>query len=258
MEQIPDTGGGLSGFFAYLIWHAYRYFPFEGRWGWLLLVAILALAVRVAHLPFLWRIVERQMQALSCVDDTWRKWLRRTTRISICWIAWSVVCYLLLLAFFGSFAGQTLLRGRQLGWELFPAIDDWLVSSLGLLALLIVALAIVTPRLSQVGHQRKSREIHEGPRPFRKRTLRNVFFGRGVFICRTDDAGSYVAVPGWIGLVVELLMYWTIPFVVILSGIPPVAEPVLLALTAAFAVSRLLTEIFRMGFVYVLHRQTFS
>ncbi len=65
MEPIPDTGGGISGFLARLIWDVNRYFPLSGMWDWLVLIMLISLAILVARLSFLWRLVERDMQMLE-------------------------------------------------------------------------------------------------------------------------------------------------------------------------------------------------
>ena len=58
MQEIPDTGGGLSGFIAWLLWQVYVYFPFEGTWDWLLLFIFLAVLTRVGAIPASWKVVE--------------------------------------------------------------------------------------------------------------------------------------------------------------------------------------------------------
>ncbi len=56
MEPIPDTGGGISGFLAWLLWHVYVYFPFSGTWDWLVLIVVLALVTRLLAVAPAWRL----------------------------------------------------------------------------------------------------------------------------------------------------------------------------------------------------------
>ena len=103
MQEIPDTGGGLSGFIAWLLWQVYVYFPFEGTWDWLLLIVFLAVLARTLMIPVWWRVMKRPglssddrggILALVVLGDLFWPWL-------VIWL-------------FNTSAGQTLVPGRYL------------------------------------------------------------------------------------------------------------------------------------------------
>ena len=58
MQEIPDTGGGPSGFVAWLLWRVYVYFPFEGTWDWLLLFILLAVLTRLGAMRSSWKLIK--------------------------------------------------------------------------------------------------------------------------------------------------------------------------------------------------------
>ena len=58
MQETPDTGGGLSGFIAWLLWQVYQYFPFEGTWDWLLLFIFVAVVTRLLAVPSSWKLAK--------------------------------------------------------------------------------------------------------------------------------------------------------------------------------------------------------
>ena len=73
MQEIPDTGGGLSGFIAWLLWRVYQYFPFEGTWDWLLLFIFLAVLTRVGAMPSSRKLIKwmTSQRDLSDADPRW-------------------------------------------------------------------------------------------------------------------------------------------------------------------------------------------
>ncbi len=120
MEAIPDTGGGVAGFLAHLLWHVYRYFPFSGTWDWLVLVALLAFGLRVANLPFLARLLTWDVRTNRAAGG---RWTRDRIFVGWCWafwVGWSLVCFIALLRFFDTRAGQTFLAGRAWFGSLGP------------------------------------------------------------------------------------------------------------------------------------------
>ena len=103
MQEIPETGGGLSGFIAWLLWGVYQYFPFEGTWDWLLLIVFLAVLARCIMVPVWWRLVERPGQ--SKAD---REGLFASLFLGDLLWPWLVIWL------FNTHAGHTFLRGRSL------------------------------------------------------------------------------------------------------------------------------------------------
>ncbi len=123
MAPIPDTGGGISGFVAWLLWHVYRHFPFSGTWDWLVLCIGLAVLAPVLFLPYLWMAAQRVRQ----YDESRKRsdlglggapaWALASTLWDGVWIA-------LWFSFFCTPAGQTLLEGRRLFGVPSPGLVD--------------------------------------------------------------------------------------------------------------------------------------
>src|SRR4051794_13872135 len=72
MQNIPDTGPGVSGFLAAGLWRAYAHFPWSGQHDWLLLFLGVGLAVHLLFLPHLWTSIQHDMDRLreSRTDET--------------------------------------------------------------------------------------------------------------------------------------------------------------------------------------------
>ncbi len=123
MEQIPDTGGGLSGFVAYGLWHVYRHFPFEGTWDWLVLVALYTVLVPSLFLPYMSRLAASPAadRDLSCL--LW----------DVAWIAPAIWL-------FHTPAGQTFVLGRQ--GTLLPESTVNLLALVWVLALMSLGVAL--------------------------------------------------------------------------------------------------------------------
>ena len=103
MPPIPDTGGGVSGFLAYGLWHVYRYFPFSGTWDWLLLFFSLALVLQVLLLPVLHKILSFERRVSP--DDF--------ARIALVYMYWHMSWLWVFIWFFQTPAGRTFLEGRD-------------------------------------------------------------------------------------------------------------------------------------------------
>ena len=101
MQEIPDTGGGLSGFIARGLWYVYQYFPFEETWDWLLLIVFFAVLARCIMIPVWWRLVKLPGQSS---DD--REGLLAIVILGDLFWPWLVIWLL------NTDAGRTFLEGR--------------------------------------------------------------------------------------------------------------------------------------------------
>ena len=246
MPPIPDTGGGLSGFLAYALWHVYRYFPFSGTWDWLLLVFALAGLVRVLFLPYLWKGVRADMKifsegrVLSGSEDS---------RQDVWPVLWDMACMWLLVWFFHTPAGRTFLEGRAWLSAAPPSEVDR-----GLVWLSITAHAALTVSFGGIGSaiEGKYKSLAPGrSQPYPDRSLLSLFCGGGAIVKRMQDGSlpvSAVFPPTWFDVLLIFLAhlcywYWSI---------------VSLCVMLSFTVAGLLTEAARMCFVYVLHKKTFG
>ena len=136
MQEIPNTGGGLSGFIAWLLWQVYVYFPFEETWDWLLLVVFLAVLARGIMIPVWWRwmkdttVSESQRNDLALIvlltDPLW-PWL-------VIWL-------------FNTSAGEAFLTGRS-GQPLEVAGALYWLSLAWYIAAAIVACLVEKPPYS--------------------------------------------------------------------------------------------------------------
>ena len=243
MAVVPDTGGGLSGFIAHGLWKLYQYFPSSGRWDWLLLVFLLAVLVRVLYLPLLWKSVKADMDLLKegKID---------VSHVTVITALWDIGSAFFLAWFFYTTAGQTFLPGR-FGRPDAVATGLWFWLPLG-------GSIAVTGGVALLAYLVYERNKAMGPSrsvPYADRRLLSLFGGGGVF---TEPAaeGNGKVVPTDATTVTPVLMesmlfcsaymyywYWSVASVTIFS---------------AFILSGVLTEIVRMVFVYILHRQVFG
>ena len=102
MQEIPDTGGGLSGFIAWLLWRVYVYFPFEGTWDWLLLIIFLAVLARCIMIP----VWSRMMKSAGRSNEDRILLLTFPFLGDLLW-PW------LVIGLFNTAAGRTFLEGRS-------------------------------------------------------------------------------------------------------------------------------------------------
>ena len=239
MAVIPDTGGGLSGFIAHGLWKLYQYFPSSGRWDWFLLMFLLAVLVRLLFLPMLWKSVKADMDLLrqgKVSESNASRWTAMWDGYSAFFLVW----------FFYTTAGRTFLAGR-FGHPAATATKMfWL--SLGL----SIAVGSVLGWIVFLLAQRDKATRPSCSTPYADRDLLNLFGGGGILFCRsTKDAEAEYAVnlpPVFMESVLFFFAlvfywYWSVVSVTIFS---------------AFILSGVLTEIVRMVFVYILHKQVFG
>ncbi len=124
MQTIPDTGGGVAGFLTHWLWQVYRYFPFAGTWDWLVLVILLAVAIRFLHLPLLWKGVGEDIGDFDGRSHRRRgqAFYSEATR----WI-WSILSAGLFVFFwwyFSTAAAGTLIEARE--WNPFRSPGDFI------------------------------------------------------------------------------------------------------------------------------------
>ena len=132
MQPIPDTGPGVSGFLAYLLWHVYRHFPFPGTWDWLLLIIALAALTRILFLPYLWRVARVDVaRARMGATRMLRGWAWQ--------LLWDLNWLAILVWFFATPAGATFWAGRELvrqdGIEMHVQLALWQTSLFVIMAL---------------------------------------------------------------------------------------------------------------------------
>ncbi len=104
MQSIPETGSGIDGFVAFLLWHIYRFFPSAGRLDWVFLLVLLSMSVHFVHAPVFVRLH----------DVLQRRPLKRLARSRWFWLYLVGFEFWLgiLVWFFSRPAGATFLEGR--------------------------------------------------------------------------------------------------------------------------------------------------
>ena len=105
-QSIPDTGGGISGFVAHGLWHIYRHFPSSGRYDYLLLFVSLMVLARLAFLPYVLKVLKRDVARLRKGDS------EKGTFHPLVGMFWDTVGIWWLVWFFYTDAGKTFLVGR--------------------------------------------------------------------------------------------------------------------------------------------------
>ena len=105
MQEIPDTGGGLSGFIAWLLWQVYQYFPSQGRWDWLVLFVFLAVVTRSLALPSSWKLAQWLTSQGRVPDE-------RIPAVYLHNLFAQTGVMFLFVWFFSTDAGHTFLAGR--------------------------------------------------------------------------------------------------------------------------------------------------
>ena len=242
MQTIPDTGGGLSGFIASLIWHVYRFFPSSSRWDWLLLFFALTLLGCALFWPYLWKTVSADMQLLA-------KGEHDGSNQELVLFLWGQVWLWILVWFFYTDAGQTLLSGRRWFDSGAPSevsrILFWF--SLVINFLVMVGLISLGVRLDD----RSQRLANGTTRPFAERSILNLYCGGGAFFFLADDGTK----ENWpVGIVIAL--FPLINFILHICYWYWSAASILLMDTMLCTI--LLNELVRMTFVYILHKRTFG
>ncbi len=259
MDPIPNTGGGISGFVAFLLWHVAAYLPFPRA-----LIFLLVLLIRVVHLPFLWRIVAHEMKVLACKNDTWRSEKRRLTVYWTGWFVLSIVWCPLLVSFFVTPAGQALIGKYHFfltDVSEHPAVTGFFF--LGGILLLPGAMFALLRLESSVGNTFDPNVRREGPLPFNGRRCLALFLGGGMYATVSSTDGTRrMTCFGSTGLFWEPAAYVYVPLVVFpfmaMMDLDtfPIGE--FFAVQVAFLTTLFLMEGFRMSFVYVLHKRMFG
>ncbi len=269
MEPIPDTGGGIPGFVAYLLWHIYRFFPFQGTWDWLVLVVFLAFLIRLAHLPFLWRQVERDMQLLARREAT--RTFRRSAAKFCRRVGAPMLWVVLFVWLFGTSAGHTFSVGREFGpmRTNSAGTEPWLTAAFAVLLLvtLIVNFLVLSVALTEPRKYKCLSGTTPAPEPqaFRERTLPALFFGGGIReYAKKDDSPTPLEPDVCLGAEAPccFLAMFVSAFLAgaVGAGRPLDTEqtPMMLALPALYALTYSLFEPVRMLFVYILHKRAFG
>ena len=178
MEQIPDTGGGVTGFLAHYLWMVYRYFPSSGQYDWLILFIVLALTVNFLILPYLWSTVKADIVLL--------KEKKSEDPTQIYWVfTWDICCLGFLLFFFTSVGGHTFLTGRQFFdlADLNQCVRWTYFTSLGLVIGTVLVYSVSAALLNIL-------ELEKGvttPQAFPGRDLLSLYLGGGIFV---DSSGN--------------------------------------------------------------------
>ena len=237
-QEVPDTGGGLSGFLASGLWRVYRHFPSAGRWDWLFLFVMLVPAVHLLFLPLLWKAVRADMQILaqgSCDTPNQDAWTATAAMISMWWLVW----------FFQTAAGRTFLTGRPcFQWSPLEVSRNLFWLSLAFHVGANMVTAVVCGKIDE----RNKAASPPASKPYRDRTLSNLFAGGGIFVIGRDkyatQGGGQVILPG-VTIFLAHLFYWY-------------WSTASLILMAVCMLAVLVNEAIRMVFVYILHKRTFG
>ena len=242
METIPDTGGGLSGFIASIIWQVYRYFPSSGRWDWLLLFFALALLGVALFWPYLWKAVAKDMQVLE--DNEIYSSIQETVLL-----VWGQVWQWLLIMFFYSDAGRALLEGRQ--WFGSGSLSEVSRTLFWITLGVDVVMEIVLLALVGLAAEQTDALATGTPMPFRERNIANLFCGGGTFYFYQEDGSLEVSGTG-----VMIALYPMVGFLGLIFYWYWSAASILLMHTMSLAI--ILNEVVRMTFVYIHHKRTFG
>jgi len=244
MATFLGSNGGQSNVLADLLWRAYMHFPLSGSWDWVLLFVSLSVVMRLLLLPFLWQAVAADVKLLESRSTT------ATTLPRQAWVPafWGLGSLGLFLWFFQTSASWVFLDRREfLGLSGLHSPDSrvFLFSIVAIISLLGAVTQIddnILPGTYRVGFK--------ATKPFAKRDLRCLQCGGGVFVRITGGKPVALSAPVtgfWESLGVALLHVcywkWSIASVVLMH---------------AFVLGSVVTEIFRLLFVYVLHKRTFG
>ena len=238
MQTIPDTGGGLSGFIASLIWHGYRHFPSQGRWDWLLLFFALAGFGIALFWPYLWKAISADMEVLKARKND-------VSGQQVVLFFWSQLWQWLLIWFFYTDAGKTLLAGRPGSLSEVSRTLFWI--SLGVNLVVIIGLGTLGTSLED-----RIKSMAAGfPMPLHDRSLLHLYAGGGIFYSREKDGTTKLEPAGMMIILLPVIGFLTHVFYWYWS-----AASIVLMHTITCTV--VLNEIVRMTFVYILHRRTFG
>lgn len=246
MRPIPDTGSGLSGFLAHGRWQVYAHFPSPGGRDWLLLFLTLSTLVHVVFLPYLWRHVSRDMVRLREGKEGFPAGTMWIMYWGIFWL-----CY--FLWFFQTLAGRTFLEKRDLGWipglTRTPLTKPYLMLQLYAvlpLVVLFVSFACLESRLirrDRVAGITRSR-------PAARRDLVSLYAGGGTFVHWVEGVPRVSLArcafsKATLMVILCHVFYWF-------------WSSASLVLMYCFLLAAAVSEMFRILFVYILHKRTFG
>ena len=249
MDPIQDPGGGLFGFFAWLLWKVYRFFP-EGGFGFLLLALLLAVLVNVFFVPHLWRSVAKDIAYLAAGKV--EKLESGGFNEYLLFLGLKTLTMLFLACLLHSAAGRTLVDGRQLFGFALSAPKGLLQAGL------VVADVVIFGALVLLGgavDDRDERLSRTTVAPYPGRSLADLYSQGGTYMnvqeadgklstTRTTLAGQFA----WVDVLVVAatqVVYW------FWSGGA-------LVLFHCFLAAALLMELVRMLFVAIHHKRTFG
>lgn len=246
MQAIPDTGPGLSGFLAHLLWQVYAWFPSAGRYDWALLLLAIGPAICGLYVPWMWKAIGADMRTL-------KDGVMRDLRFAHAMLLAGATLYVLLW-FFHTSAGKTFLGGRAAWWIEAPTDVS---RSFYFLVLGVVVATGVAAGVCSAAVERRYRSLASAamvltrPAPYPDRSLLSLYGHGGVFLLRNEREGKTLNVnPSALNAasvlnLIPLLFYWywSVASLVLMLG---------------FLLGALASEAVRMLFVYVHHKRTFG
>ena len=236
MSEIPEMGGGLSGFLASGLWRVYGFFPGEGTWDWLLLFVLLGLVTQALFLPYLWRAVNADMTMLdsSGGDDQ--------SNQSVWASMWDIAWMFFYIWFFRSESGRTLLEGRT--WvgsgESIPRSVYWIS-----FAVFFACAGLVSAIGFKVDERNKAMGVSRS-RQYPSRGFLSLYGGGGVHFVdgKMEECVTVLQAAATVRIV-ALVCYWY-------------WSPASVSLMYCFLLGAILADGFRMLFVYIAHKRTFG
>ncbi len=244
MATIPETGPGVSGFLAAILWRIYPLFPSSGREDWLLLFLGVALAAHLLFLPHLWESVRADMAYLK--DG--RAAVGGGKQGTVAALG-AVACLAFALCFFSTEAGRTFLQGRHL-LRAVEATDaawwlPWTVS-----VILLVGAWTTLSVLERKIDSRNRAMAAVSPYPYQRRTGADLYAGGGIFVNLKQGKPTiqHVMSATWFELLAGIVAH-----LFCLAG--PIA---CLVLIQCFVLSAAVMDGIRMLFVAVNHKATFG
>jgi hypothetical protein len=240
MTEVPDTGPGLSGFLAHVLWIPFQYFPSSGRFDWLILFVLLAGGANLLFLPHLWRAVRADIVCLQNGAPT-------TGPYQFTVILWGLIWLFFLTWLFSTPAGETFLTGRAVPFAgPIAHLHDRLVPVVAVGCLAVMAVFGAASFFLFVRH----RDGTSTSRPFRRRTLLALYAGGGIYVGPSRQGLRPLPVVPPAG-------YWAL-FILILCGFLGSRAPAAIPLLGCFLLVGLGMEAVRCLFVFLWHRRAFG
>jgi hypothetical protein len=256
LSSIPDAGGGLSGFAAYVLWHIYVFFPFAGTWDWVLLLFLLAVLNRIGYLPYVWNAVRADMAALKTGEWRFPGWNM--------WFAlWDLLTFVVLAWFlFQTSAGRTLLQNRV--WLTRSASDpDAITLTVSFVLHLALFGFMIYVAVDPAVRKTKPFLSQEKSCPFPDRRPLSLWLGGGAFAMRNANGTTVESGGAPLYLFMFLLEMSAFNFIALCmlseEGNPAFRSSARGAVwMLMFTIGALLLEAARMGFVWCQHKRTFG